>query len=191
MSSQETTQPLPLTITLQDGRTCHLRAMLEDDAEELCFVFPQSHGESDFLNWMPGEFDWSVEKEREFIRERLSHDRAIGLVAEVDGRIIGMGGAWSMDFKRFAHHAELGLTVLKEFWGWGIGRKIMEVLVDWGRRRGLRKMYLKVFHDNHRAIKLYESFGFIKEARLREDVLRADGSYGDAIIMARFYVGGP
>ncbi len=188
MSNQGVARQLPFTVALNDGRRCLLRAMVEDDAKELCVVFPKTHAESDFLNWMPGEFDWSVEKEREFLRERLGSERAIGLVAQVDGWIIGLGGVWQTDFKRFAHHAELGLTVIREFWGQGIGRKIMEVLVDWGRGQGLRKIYLKVFHDNHRAIKLYESFSFIEEARLPGDVLRGDGSYGDTIIMARYYV---
>ena len=69
----------------------------------------------------------------------------------------------------------------------GLGRKMTECIVEWGRRQGLRKLYLRVFADNKHAIALYDSLGFIEEGRLKGDVLRGDGSYSDTIIMARFY----
>jgi RimJ/RimL family protein N-acetyltransferase len=67
----------------------------------------------------------------------------------------------------------------------------MERLVEWARQAGLRKLYLKVFSDNTRAIRLYESLGFVEEGRLKGDVLRGDGTYGDTLIMSHFFVGEP
>ena len=43
--------------------------MLEADAEALLAFLPQTHTESDFLNWLPGEFQMTVDEERKFIRE--------------------------------------------------------------------------------------------------------------------------
>ncbi len=86
-----------------------------------------------------------------------------------------------------AHHAELGLVVLEEFWSLGIGRKIMEAIVEWGRQCGLRKIYLRVFAHNDRAIRMYQAMGFVEEGRLKEDVRRGDGAFGDTLVMAKFY----
>lgn len=120
----------PLTFQLKDGRACVIRPMTEDDAEELCAVLPKMHSESDFLNYLPGEFSKTVEEEKEYIREHTTTPGSLAVAAEVDGCIVAVGGARSPEFKRMAHHAELGLVVLKGFWGLGIGRKIMETIIE-------------------------------------------------------------
>jgi RimJ/RimL family protein N-acetyltransferase len=179
---------LPMAFALNDNRACKLRPMVESDAEALCAFLPRMQGESDFVNHMPGEFNKTVDQEREFIRAHNAKPCSIAIVAEVEGQVVGIAGGASTEFKRFAHHAECGLAILRDFWGAGIGRKMMEFLIDWSRAQGHRKLYLKVFAHNERAIKLYESLGFVEEARLKGDVLRADGTYGDTIIMAKFFV---
>lgn len=179
---------LPMRFELKDGPECILRNMVEDDAEELCRVLPQTHVESEFLNYQPGEFNLSVEQEREFIREHNAKACSIGLVAEVDGRIICYAGGASPHFKRMAHHAEFGLAILEAYWGQGVGRRVCQCIEDWGRSVGLRKMYLRVFSHNDRGIALYRSLGYVEEGRLKGDLLRHDGTYGDTIVMAKFFV---
>ena len=178
---------LPFEFTLHDGRVCAIRPMSEDDAEAMCAVLPETHRESDFLGYLPGEFDLTIEQEREFIRDHLAKPCSMALAAEFDGHIIGFAGAYASERKRYAHHAEFGLAVRKEFWGLGLGRRLTEYAINWARDAGLRKLYLKVFETNTRAIRLYESLGFVEEARLKGDYLRADGAYGDTIIMAVFF----
>lgn len=178
---------LPLRCPLKDGRTCTIRAAVEDDARELLAFLKHTHAESDFLNYFPGEFTKTIEEERAFIRDHLTKPGLLLIVGELDGRIIAAGGAWSPEFQRMTHHAELGLTVLRDFWRQGIGRKLMECIIEWGRLAGKRKIYLRVFADNDRALPMYESLGFAEEGRLRGDVLRADGTYGDTVVMAKFY----
>lgn len=176
-----------MEFTLRDGRLCVIRLLTADDAEAACDIFPRTHEESDFLLHFPGEFDLTVEQEREFIRERFEKENSTLLTAEVDGRLVAFAGAESTKFKRQQHHAELGVTVTKAFWAMGLGRKLTECLIDWARQRGLRKLYLRVYDDNERAIALYDSLGFAEEGRLRGDVLRADGRYTDVIVMAKYF----
>jgi len=178
---------LPMRVKLKDGRECVIRTMTEDDATQLCEILPRTHAESDCLNYLPGEFDKTVEQERTFIREHNAKPRSLSMVVEVDGRIVAYGGAAGDQRRRFHHHAEFGLCVVQAFWRQGLGRVLTEYAVEWGRRLGLRKLYLKVFADNTKAIALYRSAGFIEEARLPGDYQRADGTYGDTIIMAKVY----
>ena len=42
----------------------------------------------------------------------------------------------------------------------GIGRMLVEQVLDWARRRGVRGAKLEVTSDNEPAIRLYESLGF-------------------------------
>ena len=176
---------LPREIQLKDGTRATLRRLRESDAEQVCGMLPKAHIESDFLNYMPGEFDWTAEREREFIREHEKHAHSILLCAHRDTELLALCGARQTPFRRFAHQAEIGITVFKANWGIGLGRHMMEFLVAWSRAEGLRKLTLRVFEDNVHAIGLYRSLGFVEEGRLREDVLRADGHYSDTIFMGR------
>ena len=68
----------------------------------------------------------------------------------------------------------------------GLGRRLLEVLIDWARRGGIvRKINLLVRTDNDRAIALYESLGFTVEGRKRRDMLM-DGDFHDAFFMGLF-----
>ncbi len=178
---------LPVSFRLADGRSCTVRLTTEDDAAAFCEFMPRVIGESDFLLLFPGEFQLTVAEERPWLRERIERSGALHMTAVVDDQIVGAAGAESPKFKRQAHTAELGMVVVEPFWGRGIGRRLMELIIDWGRSRRLRKLSLKVFDHNARAIRLYESSGFTEEGRLRGEVLRADGQYADMIIMSRRY----
>ncbi|MBI4718692.1 MAG: GNAT family N-acetyltransferase [Planctomycetes bacterium] len=178
---------LPRPVALKDGRTAVMRLLVEPDAGQVCAFFPRMHEESDFLNYFPGEWSLTVEQEREFIREHTGRAGAELLCVESDERIVALAGAHPPKFRRDAHHTEIGVAVSREFWGLGLGRALVGQLVGWGAHQGLRKMYLRVFDDNHRAIALYRSLGFVEEGRLKGDVLRADGRYSDSIVMARFF----
>lgn len=64
----------------------------------------------------------------------------------------------------------------------GYGRKLMEAMVDYSRKKGVRDMTLDVRVNNEKAINLYESCGFSEEGR-RKDYYREPTE--DAIIMWR------
>ena len=180
-------RPEPRRVSLRDGRPCLLRSSTLDDAAELCGFLPRTHDETDMVNYLPGEFRKTVEQEAQWIREHYAKPNAIHLVAVVDGRIVASGGAASLELRKYAHQAGCGLSVLRDYWRLGIGRRIMERLVEWGRKRTLRKLTLRVFADNEPAIRLYRSLGFVDEGHLRDDARRVDGSLRDTIIMAKFY----
>lgn len=177
---------LPRTVSFRDGRTGTLRDIVERDAEELCRFLPETHDESDFLGWMAGEWNLTVEQERSFIRDYRAMPRHALVCVQFDGAIVAVGGANQPMLRRQAHVAEIGMGVRKPFWNLGMGRAIGMHLIDWGRAVGLRKLSLRVFDDNARGIALYRSLGFEEEGRLRQDVLRADGRYSDTLVMGLF-----
>ncbi len=69
--------------------------------------------------------------------------------------------------------------------GQGIGTALLEAILDAADNwLDIRRVELTVFADNDRAIRLYERFGFEREG-LRRAFAYRDGSYADAVAMAR------
>lgn len=163
-----------------------MREARATDAQAFLDFLPSAFSETDFLNYLPGEFAFTLEEEERFVEDRADDPTAILMLVECDGALVGSGGADRSRLRRYAHQVEIGMTVAKACWGLGIGRTILETLIEWGRHQRLRKITLRVFAENERARSLYESCGFVREGLLREDHLRADGTYGDTEVMAKF-----
>ncbi|WP_440411200.1 GNAT family N-acetyltransferase [Neorhizobium petrolearium] len=110
---------------------------------------------------------------------------AFELVAELEGRIVGICGLSRFPNPRRAHAGSIGMGVHDACAGRGIGHALIgEVLAIADRWLDLRRVELTVFTDNERAIHLYERNGFVKEGHLKKFAFR-DGAYVDAYSMAR------
>lgn len=91
------------------------------------------------------------------------------------------------------HVAHIGLSVHPEFQRLGLGRALMDALLDWATLGPgaqppdppISRIDLFVLADNTRAIALYESLGFTVEGRRRRMIRRPDGGFVDDLLMAR------
>ena len=101
---------------------------------------------------------------------------------EADGRCIGICGL--SNFDDLAHTCELGITIGdKGYWGRGYGRDAVTILLDYAfRLRNFRKVWLRVWGNNERAIAAYRACGFVEEGRQRAQVY-SDGAYTDLVLM--------
>lgn len=110
------------------------------------------------------------------------------LVAERDGAVVGSAGLHPVgQALRRRHVGMLGISVATEAQGQGVGRALMQAVCDYADQWAqLLRLELTVFVDNARAIRLYESFGFVREGTHRGYALRA-GRYIDVHSMARLH----
>ena len=123
-----------------------------------------------------------IEKTRSRIEGFDSNDHV--LVAEVEGRVVGLAGLHVLRGKQ-RHVADLGMMVHDAFQGRGIGRQLLMAVLDVADSHlGLIRVELEVLSDNARAVKLYESCGFAHEGRKRK-AFRHRGCYEDLLVMAR------
>lgn len=113
--------------------------------------------------------------------------RADVLVAEADDRVLGyIRLHQSGPLPSHAHVLVInGLAVDPARQSGGTGRALIEAAVDEARRRGARKLSLRVLAPNARARRLYESCGFTVEGVLRGE-FRLNGEDVDDLFMARF-----
>jgi len=130
-------------------------------------------------------------------RARLVESQAPGktdlsLVAEQAGMIVGSAGMHPVAAAlRRRHAAMIGISVIAEAQGRGVGTALMRALCDYADRwMGVLRIELTVYDDNARAIALYRKFGFEIEGRHRGYALR-DGRYVDALTMARLHPAPP
>lgn len=134
------------------------RKPIKEDAKNILDYLKKVGGESDNLTFGKEGIPFTVEQEEDYL-DKLSSPC---IIAIEDGKIVG-DGILELGCRRISHTAELSISVIKEYWGKGVGSTIMELLIKEAKDRGVTKINLKVRADNQRAKGLYKKFGFVKE----------------------------
>ncbi len=154
------------TIQLKDGRTCLLRNGTEADGRAALENFNLAHAQTDFLLSYPDESDMTAEQEAQFLKGKTENAAEIEMLAEMDGRVLGLAGIESLGRReKTRHRAEFGISIDQNYWGRGVGRALTEACIECAKKAGYAQLELSVVADNHRAIALYESLGFVEYGR--------------------------
>ncbi len=131
-----------------------------------------------------GEFQLTLAEEEAVVAEHAAAPNAVFLLAlNPEGELLGMLNCRGSSRRALRHSCEMGISVGKDCRGQGVGRGLMQAMVDWAKASGVRRIELKVYARNERAIRLYRSFGFQAEGRRRRAVFQ-DGQYLDDIVMS-------
>ncbi|MEY8748726.1 N-acetyltransferase family protein [Bacillales bacterium AN1005] len=168
------------------GMNYLIRSAEENDAGELSSLRVQIDGETENMDREQGEAYIDEAGFACIIQADAQKARNLFLVAVVQGRIVGYARCEGVDLQRFAHKVEFGVCVAREFWGYGIGKKLLEMSIHWADTTGVGKMTLNVLGTNDKAVELYKKVGFEVEGIMRRDRLHADGKFYDTILMGRF-----
>lgn len=156
------------------------------DAKEVLSFICLAKSETDFLAQRPEEYNFTLQQEYNYIRNKLNNTKEVFLIARYNGILVGTAVLASTGLYRCRHKGQLGIIVLRNYWGQGIGRKLLETLIRWADANGIIKITLEVDTLNTRAINLYKSLGFIEEGYLKMDRWNEDGQFRDSHVMARF-----
>jgi ribosomal protein S18 acetylase RimI-like enzyme len=133
------------------------------------------------------EFRYAPEDEAELalaeVSARLSRDFIVGAFS--DGQMIGIAGLACHDGVKIRHKALLwGMYVRAEFRGTGVADMLMSAILD--RARGqVELINLTVMHENRRAVRFYERWGFATYGIEPKSVKLTDGAYLDEALMSR------
>lgn len=165
-----------------------------DDAQEIIALMNRIGGESDNLTFGKDEFFVSdPADEAAFIEQQAASGGFTLLAREERGRKRGgprIIGSISVDVggrPRLRHRGVLGMSVLKEFWGQGVGTRLLQrALGRVENEQGIEVLSLEVRCDNERAIRLYERFGF-ERTGIDRGILKVDDKLCDAYLMSRVF----
>jgi RimJ/RimL family protein N-acetyltransferase len=125
---------------------------------------------------------------RQFRRSWTTNEAEI--VAVQGSRVIGHLNVSREDSPATRHVASLGMSVVADRRGMGIGTALLEQCVRWAKEVGVEKLALSVYPDNERAIGLYRKFGFTEEGRLTGHSKKSVG-YRDEIVMGLWLIPRP
>ncbi|MBD3270436.1 GNAT family N-acetyltransferase [Candidatus Peregrinibacteria bacterium] len=171
------------TFTLKNGCQITTREACATDAKSLIEYMHQVSAESDNIGWGAGEFNISLEEEENILASRVNDPHKILLLALYNGEVVCTCGLDGKNRPRMRHSTSLGITVRKSHWGVGLGRIMMNELINWARSTGfITQIELSVRTSNLRAVQLYLTCGFEFQHRITRDLL-IGGDYVDCYAM--------
>lgn len=122
-----------------------------------------------------------VKAAREFVLENIREGHP-QFVALVDEKVVGWCDITSLHRHVLAHSRALGMGVLAEYRGHGIGKALIHTTLERAKSIGLTRVELTVREANKRAFALYEKMGFVVEG-VKRNAVRVDGKYENLICM--------
>jgi L-amino acid N-acyltransferase YncA len=107
------------------------------------------------------------------------------LVAEEGGEVVGWA-ALSPTSSRpcYSGVAEVSVYVAERARGRGIGRSLLELLVEESEAAGLWTLQASVFPENRASVALHHRCGF-RTVGIRERIARLDGAWRDTVLLER------
>lgn len=173
-----------INMILKDGRKCELRNACADDAKQVCDIFQLTHSQTDFLASYPDEKEFDVEEERQFLKDKENSPNEIQICAVVDNKIVGIAGIDKVGSgEKVKHRTEVGISVDNEFWGLGIGTKLLKLCIETAKKAGYTQMELSVVADNRAAISLYKKLNFKEYGRNPKGFRSRSNGWQELILM--------
>lgn len=127
----------------------------------------------------------AFEAAQQFVRSNIARDLP-QFVALADNAVIGWCDISPERLPGFTHSGRLGMGVLKNYRGQGIGRKLLSVTLNKAKEKQLERVELEVYASNQSAIALYQSAGFVVEG-IKKKGRKLEGHYEDIVWMALLF----
>lgn len=170
----------PQSGTTRTGRPYLLRSPEPDEAEHVLDFLRQQARES-YRNLLrgPEHFErMTADDEARFLTGVIAHPVNFMLSAVVDGRLAGNLGITVEPYPCAQHVGQLGVGLLQEFHGEGLGTAMLRHGLATAEQVGIWNVQLRVRTFNAPAIRLYEAAGFERAGTLRQTAL-IDGEWLD------------
>lgn len=164
------------------GKAIEVRLPKGDDAKDLLNYFNTLSEERTFIRFQ-GE-QQTLRPEEKYLSDflkKLKANEAIMLMAFINEELVGVTDIKMKD-KVDSHVGVFGITVAKEYRGEGIGRLLMNLVLDEGKKnlKGIKIVSLGCFANNTGACAMYKSFGFKEYGNLPEGI-KHKGKYVDHV----------
>lgn len=170
-----------------------IRTATPDDAPRVLHCAQEMMNTSPYVLTAIGEFNFTLDQEREFLTKCFEHPRQLVLIAEVVGKerdedgVVGICSLTQNTAKRKLRHiVTLGMGLRPAFRGRRVGTVLMSEAVRWGcEHPDLHLMLLGVYAANEPGLRLYRAHGFVEYGRLPDGCIEDNGAMSEQIEMVR------
>ncbi|MBF0506659.1 MAG: GNAT family N-acetyltransferase [Nitrospirae bacterium] len=168
------------------GEEITLRPAEPDDAEGIIKALKSAAPERSYV--LMEQFGKDIKAEREYI-SKLSRSNNLLLVGIAgDNRIIGILEAIQSDGGQrpeTAHVLNIGLHLMVDFRGLGIGSRMMQYTEEWAREHQFRELETSVFTTNKRSLNLFRKAGFLNECT-KVKRIRIGNEFVDEVVIGKW-----
>ena len=172
------------TVLLKNGKECLLRNVEPSDAKAFLDYFEKSHGETDYLTTYPDETEHDLTKIAVRLDKAKESPKDIEVLAFIDNRIVGNAGYdMVLEREKTRHRANFGITILKEYWGLGIGTALTTACIEAAKEAGYLQLELETVSGNERAMNLYTKYGFVVYGRNPRGFISRTGKWQELVLM--------
>ena len=162
-----------------------IREAIPDDAADILQALRIVGRETPYLVMDEKGMEMTPEEMSENLANLYESPNNVLMVALADGKVIGTASVKASAKKRMEHIGEIGISILKDYWGFGLGSLMMEELIEWAQESEMiRRLELTVQHRNQRAVHVYEKIGFTTEAIMPRGAKTDDGEFLDVHLMS-------
>ncbi len=177
----------PFQITVLSGKKIDFRSLHAGDEETFLKFLARIPHESFHTNQYIGIKKLSPDEVKVRI-EKIKADPVTLDIGAFDGpRLIGF-----LNFRKDypdhpwqQHLGRFGMMVLKDYWGLGIGKRLLETFEPHAVTCGIKKIEAEVRVANERGVSLYKNAGYQIEGR-RTKAVKIEGEWGDEYYIAKF-----
>jgi RimJ/RimL family protein N-acetyltransferase len=155
----------PQLIALEDGRHAVLRCATRDDIAAIVDYLARLNGDdrrTRYMGTVTLEHLTSPQRLARLYDDTLDYQQHAAFIAELDREVIGVAHAFRIGNSEIY---ELSFSRRSDLRGQGIGRHLMQMLIDWGCSVGARDFYATTYRtENPRMRALFDRFGFVPQA---------------------------
>ena len=167
----------------KDGRVVVIHDATEDDLQAIIDLWNRVASEGKYL-----ATEHVTDFQHRWFAQTIKGKTGLWVVSKIDARIVGacnviprgLGGV-----NKSRHVLTSGMAVLKEYRGIGIGKALMNYVINWAKTQNYEKISLSVFSTNAPALNLYQKFGFKIEG-VKKKEFKIESKYVDEICMGKF-----
>jgi len=176
--------PIITEFTTKKNRKVEIVAPTIERLDDILKFVNKLAEEDTFLSFHPGKKITREEEAKWLIGqiEAIKNKAVLLFWAIYDGKIIGAVDIHRGKSVRDWHIGTIGLMVGKDFRGEGLGKFLLEFIIQKAKEAGIRSACLTLFSDNQIAKNLYQKIGFKEYGRLPDGFYR-QGKFSDCIFM--------
>ncbi|MBU1141018.1 MAG: GNAT family N-acetyltransferase [Firmicutes bacterium] len=172
-----------VTFKTKNNENAIIRKLEVKDAQAVLEYLKRVGSETEFLLFDSRGLGITVDEEKIILDRFYNHPISLLLGCFINNEVVAIANLAVKERERINHVSSIGISVRKEYWHHGIGKKMMEIMIEYAQKsEQIITINLEVRLDNIHAINLYKNLGFLIIGSIPK-AMKVNGKFYDHLIM--------